>query len=126
MTGQAVATKEIIICDDDEDILEFLRVMLSKEGYKPLVARGMYDVFPYVRNNEPRLILLDIRMPDNDGFEVAETMRRNGVTMPIIFLTAHDNMFSRVYSPLVGAAGYFTKPIDVDALLQRIKQIIPD
>ena len=126
MTTHAIATKEIIVCDDDEDILEYLRVLLLTEGYTPLIARGMYDVFPYIRNNEPRLLLLDIRMPEYDGFEVAETLRRNGVQMPIIFLTAHDNMFSRVYSPLVGATGFFTKPIDANALLERIRQIIPN
>jgi DNA-binding response OmpR family regulator len=127
MTSQTTTTtKEIIVCDDDEDILDYLCALLKEAGYAPLKARGMYEVFPYIRNREPRLLLLDIRMPDYDGFEVAETLRRNSVVIPIIFLTAHDNMFSRVYSPIVGASGFFTKPIDDTALLERIQQLVAD
>jgi DNA-binding response OmpR family regulator len=124
MINQRTSVKEVVICDDDDDILNFLCVLTSTAGFLPLKAHGMYEVIPFVRNYHPRVLLLDIRMPDHDGFEVAEILRRNDIKIPIIFMTAHDNTFCRIYSPLVGAVGFFTKPIDSDALIERVTEIV--
>jgi DNA-binding response OmpR family regulator len=123
MTAQDVQTRQVIICDDDEDILCFLGVLIKEAGYVPLIARGMKEILDYINDYTPGVILLDIRMPEHDGFEIAETLKRSGSRIPIIFITAHDNRFSRVYSPTVGSAGYFTKPLDTDALLKRVSEI---
>ena len=126
MMAQDIDTRQIIICDDDEDILCFLGVLIRQAGYVPLIARNLSDIYSYVDGYEPRLILLDIRMPETDGFEIAETLKRGGSRIPIIFLTAHDNKFSRLYSPTLGSVGYFTKPIDTDALLKRVAEILSE
>lgn len=115
---------QIIVCDDEHDIRDFLKFFLHQNGYEPLLASDIKEVFHLIDTKQPRLILLDIRMPEQDGFEIAETLRRQGNNIPIIFITAHDNMFCRVYSPTVGAVGYFTKPLDTDALLHRIEQVL--
>jgi DNA-binding response OmpR family regulator len=120
----ASAVQQIIVCDDERDIRDFLHFFLRQHGYEPLLAGDMKGVLNYIKTQKPRLILLDIRMPEQDGFEIAETLRRHGNGIPIIFITAHDNMFCRVYSPTVGAVGYFTKPLDTDALIRRIEQVM--
>ena len=120
----ATAVQQIIVCDDEHDIRDFLHFFLRQHGYEPLLATDMKEVLHFIKTQKPKLILLDIRMPEQDGFEVAETLRRHGNGIPIIFITAHDNMFCRVYSPTVGAVGYFTKPLDTDALIRRIEQVM--
>jgi len=115
---------KIAICDDNPDIVEFLHALLSRAGYEPVGCDDRDSLFECLQTDKPALILLDIRLPDYDGFDIAETLRRHHDSVPIIFMTAHDNLFCRVYSPTVGAAGYFTKPLDTDALLQRIEKIL--
>ena len=118
------AVEQIIVCDDEDDIREFFCFFLKQNGYEPLLAKDIKDILHYIDTRNPRLLLLDIRLPEQDGFEIAETLRRHGNKIPIIFITAHDNMFCRVYSPTVGAVGYFTKPVDTDALLHRIEKVL--
>lgn len=120
----ASTAEQIIVCDDEVDIRDFLQFFLRQHGYEPLLACDMQEVLNFIDTRKPRLILLDIRMPDQDGFEIAEALRVRGNSIPIVFITAHDNMFCRVYSPTVGAVGYFTKPLDTDALIRRIEQVM--
>ncbi len=120
----APVRKPIIVCDDDQDTLDFLEVLLKQHGYEVLQAHGYQDVQFCLEHVRPSLILMDIRMPEWDGFEAAEMLRRQGHTVPIIFMTGHDNKFSRQYSPHLGAEGYFTKPVDEDALLEKIKSVV--
>jgi DNA-binding response OmpR family regulator len=120
----AAGRKPIIVCDDDQDTLDFLEVLLTQHGYQVLQAHGYKDVLFCLEHVRPSLILMDIRMPEWDGFEVAEMLRRQGHTVPIIFMTAHDNKFSRRYSPHLGADGYFTKPLDENALLEKVKSVV--
>lgn len=124
MTATAVETKQVIVCDDEADIRDFLGFFLTQSGYEPLIARDIYDIRHYIKFEQPRLLLLDIRMPEQDGFEVAECLKAHNEAIPIIFITAHDNKFSRVYSPAIGAVGYFKKPLDTDALLRRMEDVI--
>jgi len=118
------ALKQVIVCDNECDIREMLGKVVEFAGYQPLLAENMAEVIGYIRTEKPELLLLDIRMPDNDGFDVAELLRRHGNNIPIIFITAHDNLFCRTYSPAVGAVGYLTKPIDVDLLLDRLNAVL--
>jgi len=126
MTSTAASTKQIIICDDDKDIREFLGILLTQSGYEPLLAGDMFDVRYHMKNEHPSLILLDICMPELDGFEIADCLHSHGQTLPIIFITAHGDRFGRTECSTAGAVGYFTKPLDTDALLHRIKTVIKE
>lgn len=126
MTRSTVSTRQILVCDDDKDIREFLSILLKEAGYEPLVAADMFDVRYLIKNEHPRLILLDICMPELDGFEIAECLHSHGQKLPIIFITAHGDRFGRSECSTAGAAGYFTKPLDTDALLHRIKTIVKE
>ncbi|HYG78221.1 MAG TPA: response regulator [Planctomycetota bacterium] len=118
MTG--VDSKQIVICDDEYDIREMLGAVVRSGGYQPLLAENLADVMYHIGHDAPALLLLDIRMPEQDGFEIAESLRRHKIDIPIIFITAHDNLFCRMYSPAVGAVGYMVKPIEPKLLLERI------
>lgn len=124
MTAAVATQKPIIICDDNQDILDFLEMLLKQAGYEVVKAHDLKDVCFYMEYVHPSLLLLDIRMPVWDGFEVAEMLRQQGHTVPIIFITAHDNAFSRTYAPIAGAVAYFTKPLDTDALMKKIGEIV--
>jgi DNA-binding response OmpR family regulator len=113
----------IVVCDDDEDIVDYLAFLLRMNDFEVRVASSYQEVMSLLDEYEPDLLLLDIRMPDFDGFNVAETLRQKEVRFPIIFMTAHDNKFCRLYSTTLGAASYLTKPFKDDDLLGVVRRI---
>ena len=124
MSTELIATKRILICDDDRDILDVLNMLLTQAGFEVLLANSHHELFNHFESGSPHLVLLDIRMPESDGFLTAETLRRRGHSVPIIFMSAHDNPFSRIYSSSVGASGYFKKPFDSGELLAKIQSVL--
>ena len=114
----------ILVCDDDSDILEMIGLILADAGYEPFLAANHTDLLYYLENFRPDLILLDIRMPEWDGFSLAEMLHARGCTSPLMFMTAHDNTFCRVYSSALNAAGYLKKPFKPDELLGKIDEVL--
>ena len=114
------AAKTILLCDDTSDIREALGVMLRQEGYSVLLACDAGDCMTQLASAEPDLLLLDVRMPDHDGFWVAEMLQDTRRRIPIIFITAYDRPLYRVYAPLIGAAYYLIKPVRPEVLLETI------
>lgn len=121
----ALKTRRIIVCDDDEDIVDFLAFMLRTNDYDVRVASSYEEVMAVLEKYEPDLLLLDIRMPEFDGFNVAETLRMKKVTFPIVFMTAHDNTFCRLYATTLDAAGYLKKPFEADDVLEVVEKVLP-
>jgi DNA-binding response OmpR family regulator len=118
-------TRRIVVCDDDEDILDFLAFMFRTNDYDVRVAESYEEVMALLATYEPDLMLLDIRMPDFDGFNVAETLRPKKVSFPIVFMTAHDNTFCRLYATTFGAAGYLKKPFEAEDILAVVERTLP-
>lgn len=113
--------KHILICDDNHDVLEFLAKSLSFAGYEVATAHGYDDFAKAYSARRPDLILLDVRMPERDGFWIAERLQIAHNTVPIIFITAHDRPLYRLCAPIAGAVDYVTKPFEPDDLEKRIK-----
>jgi DNA-binding response OmpR family regulator len=112
--------RHILICDDNDDVLEFLAKFLELAGYDTAKAHG-YDEFVKAYDARvPDLILLDVRMPDRDGFWIAERLQIANNKAPIIFITAHDKPLYRLCAPIAGAVDYVTKPFEPDDLEKRI------
>jgi DNA-binding response OmpR family regulator len=124
MDAQRRTKRPIIVCDDDPDIRDILSALLKQEGYEVFGAAGYKDLMYFMESVHPSLVLLDIRMPEWDGFYIAEIFRKRGIQVPIIFMTAHDNRFSRAYSPALGAVAYFTKPLDIESLIKKISETL--
>ena len=116
--------KSILICDDNEDILELLSKMLRIAGYKVFAANGYKEVLPLIDSVHPDLLICDIRMPVRDGFWIAEFLQMEGKNIPIIFITAFDTQLYRAYAPFVGSVAFVTKPFEADELLGKIRNAL--
>ena len=121
-----IRNQTILLVDDEEDILEFLSYNLSKEGYRVLKANNGKEGLELAKSQIPNLILLDVMMPEMDGMEVCENlrkMRRLDDTF-IVFLTARSEEYSEISGFNVGADDYITKPIKPRLLISRIQAIL--
>ena len=118
--------KTILIVDDEPDIIEILRYNLEKEGYKTLSAMNGLDAVSVAKQQKPDLILLDVMLPDMDGIQTCETIRKIpelGKTI-IAFLTARSEDYSEIAGFQAGADDYIAKPIRPRVLLSRIQSLL--
>jgi two-component system, OmpR family, alkaline phosphatase synthesis response regulator PhoP len=116
-------TKKILIVDDEKDIVEMLKYNIEKEGYTVLTALNGNRALEQARENKPDLILLDVMMPEMDGWEVCKQLMRDEKTerIPVIFLTAKGSEVDEVVGLELGADDYIIKPISIRKLIARIK-----
>jgi len=113
--------QKILIVEDEEDLLRGLEVNLTREGYRVLkTTRGDTAVSMALKEN-PHLILLDVMLPGMSGFDVCRDLRRKGIDVPIILLTARTEEVERVVGLEIGADDYVTKPFSLRELLARIR-----
>ena len=117
------AKKLILIVDDNLDNLKVLGAFLKKNGYNPAIAQNGTKALEFVQKKLPDIILLDIMMPDIDGFEVCRRLKHNTLTqeIPIIFLTAKMETQAVIEGLELGAVDYVTKPFNYKELSTRIR-----
>lgn len=115
--------EKILIVDDDKNICELLRMYLEKEGYAVVMAYNGVDAVSKFGNENPDLILLDIMLPQLDGWQVCREIRKIS-EVPIIMLTAKDEVFDKVLGLELGADDYVTKPFDTKEIVARIKAVL--
>jgi len=116
--------KRILIVDDEEDLREILRHNLTKNGYKVLEAEDGIQALQVLERKSVDLIILDIMMPEKDGYEVCREIQARKLDIPIIFLTAKDSEFDEVLGLELGADDYIKKPFSVKALISRIRTVL--
>lgn len=114
----------ILVIDDDEKITSMLRRSLAFEGYKVSTANEAKDGLKQVLEQEPDLIILDIMMPIIDGWEVCRRIRESGSSVPILMLTAVDDVEARVKGLDLGADDYLVKPFALEELLARVRALL--
>jgi len=117
---------KILLVDDEKDILEFISYNLKKEGYEVLTARNGRDGIELARKHLPQLILLDVMMPEMDGIETCEEIRKiPGLENTVIaFLTARGEDYSQIAGFEAGGDDYIIKPIKPKVLISRIKALL--
>ncbi len=115
---------KILVIDDDEKITSMLRRGLAFEGYKVIVANQPKEGLLLVLEESPELIILDIMMPQLDGWEVCRRIRESGSHVPILMLTAKDDIKDRVKGLDIGADDYLVKPFALEELLARVRALI--
>ena len=113
----------ILIIEDDEAILRFLRRGLAYEGYQVDSATDGQSGLALARDNPPDLVVLDLMLPGVDGIEVCRRLRAGG-PVPIMILTAKDTVNDRVIGLDMGADDYMTKPFNLDELLARLRALL--
>ena len=113
----------VLVVDDDRNAVDILNRLLTKEGFVVQCAHGGREALAQVEAHPIDVILLDVMMPDMDGFQVCEALRQNERTrgIPIILLTAKDDMETRVVGRRLGVSEFLTKPINKTELFARLR-----
>jgi two-component system alkaline phosphatase synthesis response regulator PhoP len=121
-----MAGEKILVIDDELNIVELLKYNLVASGYKVIYSLNGKEGLNLAVENKPDLILLDIMLPEMDGFDVCKEMKKNKEieNIPIIMLTAKGDEFDKILGLELGADDYITKPFSVRELLARIKVVL--
>ena len=119
----AVSNKKILVVDDEERMLRFIRLNLEHDGFQVIEAVKGHEALDKMRTGMPDLILLDVMLPDLDGFEVLKMVREIS-NIPIIMLTAKGEEDDRVKGLELGADDYVTKPFSPKELVSRVKAVL--
>jgi len=114
--------RKILVVDDEEDILHFLEMVLSEKGYEVVTAAGGHQALTRAQIEHPDLVLLDVMMPQMDGWEVLKLLRADEGTahIPVAMLSARTEAKDRVHGLQEGAIDYICKPFSLQELLGKI------
>jgi len=117
---------KVLLVDDELDILEFLSYNLEKEGYKVYTAQNGVEAIKIAEKKAPHLIILDVMMPEMDGIEACEELRKLPAlsNTVIAFLTARGEDYSQIAGFEAGADDYITKPVRPKVLISRVKALL--
>jgi len=117
----------IIIVDDDRDTRELLALALESEGFEVTSAANGLRLISSLQLHRPHLILLDVNMSWIDGFELCKAVKKNESfqEIPVIFVSGRGEPEDRRRGIEAGAADYFVKPLDLNRLLNRIRELVP-
>jgi len=118
------AETRILIVDDEANITDLIATALKYEGFKVEVAESGRGAVAAVANFSPHLMILDIMLPDFDGFEVHRRLVSERAGVPTLFLTARDSTEDKVRGLTVGADDYVTKPFSLEELIARVRAIL--
>src|ERR1035438_4786923 len=122
--GDGSGEARLLVVEDEEMILELLAGSLRFAGFEVMTAASGAEALRAVAASRPDLVLLDVMMPDGDGFEVVRRMRSSGPHVPVIFLTARDGVRERVAGLALGGDDYVTKPFSLDEVVERIRAVL--
>ncbi|WP_298011532.1 response regulator transcription factor [uncultured Microbacterium sp.] len=114
----------ILVVDDEPNIRDLLQTGLRFAGYQVKTVGGGSGAISAVLEEEPDLIVLDVMLPDMNGFSVTKRLRSAGYTAPILFLTAKDDTEDKITGLNVGGDDYVTKPFSLDEIVARIQAIL--
>ncbi len=119
--GQAA---RLLVVDDEPNILELLAASLRYAGFDVATATNGAEALTEARRFRPDLMVLDVMMPDMDGFTVVRRLRGEGTTIPVLFLTARDATEDKVTGLTVGGDDYVTKPFSLEEIIARIRAVL--
>jgi two-component system KDP operon response regulator KdpE len=115
--------RRILVVDDEERMVRFIRLNLEHDGFQVFEAFNGKQAIDQIRSNLPDIVLLDVMMPDMDGFEVLGMIRESN-TVPVIMLTAKGEEEDRVHGLEMGADDYITKPFSPRELVSRVRAVL--
>ena len=115
---------KVLVVDDEPNIRELVQVALKFHGCSVTTTATGVDALQLAAHDSPDLIILDVMLPDIDGFEVCRRLRANANDVPVIFLTARDTTSDTVTGLTLGGDDYITKPFSVEALVARVRAVL--
>ena len=113
--------RTVLVVEDEKTIVDILRFNLQKEGFDTLEAYDGVTGLNMIMEESPDLVLLDLMLPGLNGFEVCKQIRENGVSIPILILTAREAENDKIMGLDLGADDYITKPFSIRELMARVK-----
>lgn len=115
---------KILAVDDEADLTDLISYHLTRQGYAVETAANGWEAIDHITRNRPDIILLDLMLPDLDGFGVCEILRRDPATatIPIIIISAWASQDSRLLGLELGALDYITKPFSPHELVERVNR----
>ncbi|GAB1694203.1 response regulator transcription factor [Krasilnikovia sp. M28-CT-15] len=123
-TAQKQTEAKLLVVEDDANILELLSASLRFAGFDVSTATSGSAAVTAAKDVPPDLVVLDVMLPDLDGFEVIRLMRESGARTPVVFLTARDNTDDKIRGLTLGGDDYVTKPFSLEELTARIRAVL--
>ncbi|QEK13342.1 sigma-54-dependent Fis family transcriptional regulator [Crassaminicella thermophila] len=117
-------SKKILIADDEKNMIWAMKKALKSENYKIITAANGIEAVEKAKNNDPDLVLLDLRMPQKDGIEALREIKEFNENIPVIMITAHGTMESAIEAMKIGAIDYLPKPFDIEELKIQIRKAL--
>ncbi|WP_066465550.1 response regulator transcription factor [Sanguibacter suarezii] len=114
----------LVVVDDEPNIRELLATSLRFAGFEVYAAEDGMSALKLIRDIDPDLIVLDVMLPDMDGFTVTRRLREKGQHMPVLFLTARDDTQDKITGLTVGGDDYVTKPFSLEEVVARIRAVL--
>ena len=127
ISGTAAETADrtrVLVVDDESNITDLVATVLRYEGFEVQTAASGREALKAVTSFRPALVVLDIMLPDLDGFEVQRQLSDNGGKIPVVFLTAKDGTEDKVRGLTMGADDYVTKPFSLEELVARVRAVL--
>jgi two-component system, OmpR family, response regulator len=124
LSGAAQAEARLLVVEDDLNILELLSASLRFAGFSITTASSGTEAVALAREERPDLIVLDVMLPDLDGFQVIRKLRDAGTRTPVVFLTARDAVDDKIRGLTLGGDDYVTKPFSLEELTARIRAVL--
>ncbi len=119
-----MSSESILLVDDEPSIRQLSRMYLEREGFRVLESADGESALDAAAKKKPALIVLDVMLPNVDGFDVCRKLRTGGDSVPIIMLTARDDDIDKIVGLELGADDYLTKPFNPRELVARVKAIL--
>ena len=114
----------LLVVEDEPSIRELLCASLRFAGFTVSSAATGGEALQAARSEAPDLVLLDVMLPDRDGFEVVRRLRSSGVQVPVLYLTARDSTDDRITGLTIGGDGYITKPFSLEEVIARVTAVL--
>jgi two-component system OmpR family response regulator len=114
----------LLVVDDEPNIVDMLAMALRFHGFDVATAMSAGEAVAAVEADRPDLLVLDVMLPDGDGFELCRRWRERGVDVPVVFLTARDRHADKVAGLTYGGDDYVTKPFAIDELVARVRAVL--
>ena len=119
-----MADTRVLVVDDEANITDLVATALRYEGFSVEVAANGTEALRSAEKFRPDLVVLDVMLPDRDGFAVVKRLRADGHHVPVVFLTARDSTEEKVKGLTVGGDDYVTKPFSLEELIARVRAVL--
>ncbi len=116
--------KLILLVDDDRELVDAMRVVLERQGYRVIQAHDGHQGKQAIYNHRPDLVILDMMMPRMGGYPVLEHFKDKSDTPPIIMITANEGSRHKVYAEYLGVVDYIRKPFAMERLLETVTKVL--